>query len=102
MAARRMKSNLHYARFLAELENGAAARFLRHQKRLFNFYAGKTGARQCRHDRFSLAGAIVVWRKILQGAAAADPEMRADRHAFDAASRYSTLPSPPSIGLSIW
>src|SRR5262249_9172099 len=87
--------------FLAEFEHSAAARFFRHEKWLFHGNRGQPGARERRDHHPALVCAILGGGKSLEAAAAADPKMPANAHGFRAASRYSVLPSPPVMGLSI-
>ena len=92
---RGMKADLHPPLLLLDLEHGAAAGISRRQQRLVHRHIAQARRAPAPSPRSALVGAIVVRRQILQGAAAADAEMPAERHAFCAAIRNSLLPSPP-------
>src|SRR6185437_11084123 len=101
MAARGVETGHHLTFFFAEFEHGAAAAFLRRYDRFAHSRLIQGDARQCFFHHLPLVAAVGIGRHILQAASPADAEVAAKAHAFDAARRYSILPSPPGTGLSI-
>ena len=64
--------------------------------------SAKSGARQRRDHDVPLVGAIVaIGERFCRVQPPQTPKCAAKRHVFRAASRYSILPSPPWMGLSI-
>src|SRR5579871_1748748 len=103
MRLQRVKTDPRCTIHSGDLEHGPPARAGRHGDELGNLGIANTVFFQCTDDRIALVRAIKRRRKVLQGAAAADTEVNAARvHAFFAARRNSRLPSPPSMGLSMW